>query len=156
MNIRRALTKDINDINKLLFQVLEIHRQGRPDLFKNNTKKYTEDELLSIIGDDTKPVFVCVDENDHVLGYAFCIFKEVVNDNILKNIKTLYIDDLCVDENARGKCIGKSLYNYVINYAKKKGFYNVTLNVWACNEAAVKFYEGCGLKVKKTEMEFIL
>lgn len=156
MIIRRAENKDINRIDELLLQVLTVHNSGRPDLFKTNCRKYSETQLEEIIGDDKKPVFVAVDDNDEVLGYAFCIFIQHINDNILTDIKTLYIDDLCVDENTRGQHIGKSLYEYVLDFAKKNGCYNVTLNVWTCNKSAMKFYEKCGLKMQKIGMECIL
>lgn len=156
MNIRRAEAKDMDGINKLLFQVLTVHHNGRPDLFKANAKKYTDEELLTIIADDSKPIFVGVNQDDDVLGYAFCIFQSHPDDNILTDVKTLYIDDLCVDENARGQHIGKQLYDYVLDYAKQSECYNVTLNVWACNESAKKFYEACGLVPQKIGMEYIL
>lgn len=156
MNIRRAQAKDMDGINKLLFQVLEVHHNGRPDLFKSHAKKYTDEELLAIIKDDKTPIFVCVDEKEQVLGYAFCVFKHLPNDNILTDIKSLYIDDLCVDEDTRGKHIGKQLYEYVLQFARESGCYNVTLNVWACNENARKFYEACGLVPQKIGMECIL
>lgn len=155
MNIRRAKKEDILQINKLLHQVLDIHHNGRPDIFKENAKKYTDDELLSIINDDEKPIFV-YQENGNVLGYAFCIFIQHKNNNILTDIKTLYIDDLCVDENARGKNIGTKLYNFVLDFAKQNGFYNVTLNVWNLNENAIKFYQKQGLEIQKIHMEKIL
>lgn len=156
MNIRRAKECDINGINNLLHQVLTIHHNGRPDLFKRNVKKYTDSQLIEILHDESKPVFCAVDENENVLGYAFCIFQQYTDNNILTDIKTLYIDDLCVDENIRGQHIGKQIYDYVINYAKKHNCYNVTLNVWECNTDAKKFYEKCGLKPQKTGMEIIL
>lgn len=156
MKIRRAEEKDMNGINKLLCQVLMVHHNGRPDLFKENVKKYTDKELLEIIKNDTKPIFVGVDDNDTVLGYAFCVFQQHVEDNILTDIKTLYIDDLCVDENSRGQHIGRQLYEYVLAFAKESGCYNVTLNVWSCNENAMKFYEKCGLVPQKIGMEKIL
>jgi len=156
VNIRRAEINDINGINKLLCQVLEVHHAGRPDIFKGNTKKYTDGELADIIKDDKMPVFVATDENDNIMGYAFCIFKQHKSSNILTDIKTLYIDDLCVDADMRKKHIGKTLYDYVLDFAKSEGCYNVTLNVWACNEGAIKFYEKCGLSVLKTELEAIL
>lgn len=156
MNIVRASEKHIDEIDKLLNQVLMVHHNGRPDLFRANVKKYTDSQLLNIFKDDSKPVFCAVDENDNVLGYAFCIFKQHIDDNILTDIKTLYIDDLCVDEKIRGQHIGKQLYEYVVNYAKEQGCYNVTLNVWECNQNAKKFYESCGLKPQKTGMEIIL
>ena len=156
MIIRRAELKDMPGINKLLCQVLMVHHNGRPDLFKANAKKYTDEQLAELIKDDKKPIFVCVDEEENVLGYAFCVWQQHVNNEILTDIKTLYIDDLCVDEARRGQHIGKNLYEYVLAYAKENGFYNVTLNVWSLNESAMKFYEACGLVPQKVGMEKIL
>ena len=156
MNIRRGNKGDIQGIDRLLCQVLMVHYNGRPDLFKNDTKKYTDEELEEILKDDMTPVFVATDKEENVLGYAFCVFKQHKNDNILTDIKTLYIDDLCVDEKTRGKHVGTKLYNYVLEYAKDNGCYNVTLNVWACNKNAIKFYEKCGLVPQKIGMEKVL
>ena len=90
------------------------------------------------------------------MGYAFCIFQQHIGSHILTDIKTLYIDDLCVDEILRGQHIGRQLYDYVVQFAKESGCYNVTLNVWSCNESAMHFYEKCGLKPQKICMEVIL
>ncbi len=155
MQIRRAKEKDMEGINRLLYQVLMIHHNGRPDLFKGNVKKYTDQELAALIRDDTRPIFVGVEE-ERVLGYAFCVFQQHKDDNILTDIKTLYIDDLCVEENCRGQHIGSRIYEHVLDYARQQGCYNVTLNVWACNPAAQKFYERCGLIPQKIGMEKIL
>ncbi len=155
MEIRRATINDMEAINKLLCQVLEIHHTGRPDIFKSNTKKYTDDELRKVIADDEKPIFIAEIEEE-VVGYAFCIFQQYKENNILTDIKTLYIDDLCVDENKRGMQIGRKLYEYVLEFAKKSGCYNVTLNVWECNKKAKGFYENLGMEVQKTYMEKVL
>lgn len=154
--VRRANKNDIPRILELLVQVDMVHHNGRPDIFKGPATKYNAAELEEIIADDETPVFVFADENDKVLGHAFCIHKQELDNNVLTDIKTLYIDDICVDENARGKHVGKTLYESVIEYAKENGFYNVTLNVWSCNPGALKFYEAMGLKPQKTGMEKIL
>lgn len=156
MEIRRAKEQDMDGINKLLFQVNLVHHKGRPDLFKYGTKKYSDEELKDIINDDLRPILTAVDEKGNVLGYAFCVFQQHINDNILTDIKTLYIDDLCVDETLRGQHIGRQLYEAVLDYARAHDCYNVTLNVWSLNEAAMKFYQACGLKPQKVGMETIL
>lgn len=156
MLIRRAENIDIPKINDLLRRVCLVHHNGRPDLFKYGAQKYADEELIQIISDDEKPVFVAVDKDNTVLGYAFCIFERHINDNILTDVKTLYIDDLCVDKSFRGKHIGKQLYDYAVSFAKENGCYNLTLNVWNCNDSAIKFYEKCGLKPQKTHLETIL
>lgn len=153
--IRRAKESDIPTINKLLYEVLKVHSDVRPDLFKAGTKKYTDEEIKEILEDDKTPVFVAEKEGN-VVGYAFCVHQQYINNNNMTDIKTLYIDDLCVDEAARGAHVGKALYEYVLNYAKAEGYYNVTLNVWADNVNAVKFYEKIGLKIQKIGMEMIL
>lgn len=155
MKIRRAVQTDIAGISKLLAQVLSIHHAGRPDIFKPGAVKYRPEELGALLEDDTRPVFVA-EEDGRVAGYAFCIFQQHKNDNILTDIKTLYIDDLCVDEGMRGRHVGRALYNFVVEFAKREGCYNLTLNVWECNAGAKKFYEACGLSVQKTGMEKIL
>ena len=156
MEIRRAKEQDTDGINKLLLQVCLVHHKGRPDLFKYGAKKYTDEQLKAIIHDEDRPIFTAVDESGNVLGYAFCIFQQHIKDNILTDIKTLYIDDLCVDEEIRGRHIGKQLYETVLSFAREQGCYNVTLNVWSCNESAMKFYQSCGLKPQKIGMETIL
>ncbi len=154
--IRRAEIKDTERILELLVQVDMVHHIGRPDLFNGPATKYNADELMKIFEDDSTPVFVYEDENQKVQGHAFCIMKQMINDHVLTDIKTLYIDDICVDENARGQHIGRSLYEYVTDYARKAGCYNVTLNVWTCNESAMKFYESLGMTKQKIGMEQIL
>lgn len=156
MTVRFACEKDIPQMNSLLYQVERVHQQGRPDLFKEGAKKYTDNELKDMLKDKTKPIFAAVDENDVMKGYAFCVFQEHKGDNVLTDIKTLYIDDLCVDENCRGQHIGSVLYEAVKKFAKEQGCYNVTLNVWECNPSARKFNEKAGLKPYKTGMEVIL
>ena len=153
--IRRACEKDIPKIEDLLLQVCLVHHNGRPDIFKFGTK-YSEEELKELIKDESRPILVSVDEKDEVMGYCFCIFQQHVNNSVLTDIRTLYIDDLCVDESLRGKHIGKELYEAAIKLAKESGCYNLTLNVWSCNPSAMKFYEAQGLLMQKVTMELVL
>ena len=156
MKIRRAETCDMPRIDELLMQVELVHHKARPDLFKNGGRKYTDEELAAIIADDKRPILVAVDDNNRLLGYAFCIFQQYLDNTIMTDIKTLYIDDLCVDEACRGQHIGRALYEAVLAYAREHGCYNVTLNVWSGNDNAQRFYESCGLKPQKVGMEVIL
>lgn len=156
MIIRRAEEPDIPGINHLLYQVCKVHQEGRPDLFTDGGKKYNDDELREIIRDDERPIFVGVNEDGQVLGYAFCVFERYDGTGAMTRRATLYIDDLCVDERIRGQHIGTQIYDAVIEFAKQSGCYNVTLNVWCCNPSAMKFYEARGLKPLKIGMETVL
>jgi len=155
MIIRKAEERDLPRIDDLLLQVLRIHNSVRPDIFKPESRKYTDDELKAIIADPERPVFVA-EIDGRVEGYVFCVFQQHIDDNILTDILTLYIDDLCVDEECRGRSIGRRLYQYVLDYARNSGCYNVTLNVWEGNDTARSFYEAMGLGYQKYVMEQVL
>lgn len=152
--IRKAEKKDIQGLMNLLYQVDAVHNGIRPDLFKGNTAKYNEQELEEILDDGNKPIFVY--DDGKILGHAFCQISEVKNHRLLQDAKTLYIDDICVDEHSRGRHIGKALYEYVYNYAKSIGCHNITLNVWEGNDSAYNFYKRMGMHIQKTGMETIL
>ena len=155
MNIRKATQADIPQILRLLVQVNLVHHNGRPDIFKGPVTKYDEQQLRSLLTDERRPVYVCV-EGARVLGYVFCILRETPDSPMMVETRTLYVDDLCVDEDARGKGVGKALMEDVTKLAKTLGCRSVTLNVWACNEGARRFYEAIGMKEQRRTMELLL
>ena len=156
MTIRRAVEKDVDKICELLSQVLEIHAKIRPDIFISGTTKYTHDELVEMFKNDEKPIYVAVDDNDVVLGYAFCELKNQPFSNNMVPFTSLFIDDLCVDASARGQHIGEKLFEHVKSEAKRLGCYEVTLNVWEGNLSAMNFYKHKGLKPRKHCLEMKL
>lgn len=155
MEIRFAKAQDVPGMIKLLQQVGKVHHEGRPDLFRANAQKYSPSQLLGMLDKPEAPLFVAV-EDGQVLGYGICQMESFYQHSVMNDRLTLYIDDLCVLENCRGKHIGSSIYQHILGYAKYRGCYNVTLNVWCCNESAMKFYEKMGLKPQKVGMEAIL
>ncbi len=152
MDIRRAEPKDLDGIKKLLFQVNQLHADGRPDLFKDGGIKYTDDEILDILADDSRPVYVFAPAGQ-VLGYVFCVFEETKETASLRPVRTLYIDDLCVDETARGQHIGQRLYDRAVRLARESGCARITLHAWNFNEKAFGFYEKLGMTPLYTTME---
>jgi len=156
MNIRFAEEQDIPRLGDLLLQVCRVHHEGRPDLFRAGGRKYDDEELRGLLRDPERPILVALDEKETVQGYAFCVLQRHEGEGSFNDMTTLYLDDLCVDEASRGQRIGKALYEAVLDMARKRGCYNVTLNVWSCNASAMRFYESCGLKPQKVGMEVIL
>ena len=153
--IRKAKENDIPRILDLLSQVNDVHAEGRPDFFIKGKRKYNESDLVKIISDENTPVFVCEEDND-VKGYAFCVMQDLSKCHNLHPDKSLYVDDICVDEKYRRQGVGRKLYDFVIQYAKNEGCFNVTLNVWDKNPEAKAFYENMGMKVQKVCMEVVL
>ena len=155
MEIRLANTSDIPGIIALLRQVGQVHHDIRPDLFRDGAQKYSPSDLEALLQDAARPIFVGV-EDGRMLGYCFCILEEVKDNPVLCDVKSLYIDALCVDENIRGKHVGSKLYDHVCGYAKSIGCRSVTLNVWCGNDSAMGFYESRGMKPRKIYMETAL
>ena len=152
--IRKAQIQDIETICRLLEQVLKVHHAGRPDLFRESGKKYDEKALQEMLQCPENPIFV-YEEDGAVLGYIMCQ-EHAISGSALKSVKTLYIDDLCVEEKERGKGVGKKLFQFVKDYAQENGFYNITLHVWEGNPGAKQFYESLGLKPQYTNLELII
>lgn len=155
MEIRFAETKDIPGIIDLLLQVGEVHHRIRPDLFRAGAQKYDEAALEELLKDPSRPIFAAMD-GDTMLGYCFCILEVTKDNPVLLDRKSLYIDDLCVDENCRGRHVGQALYDYAVNYARQISCDSITLNVWCGNDRAMAFYEKQGLKPRNIHMEYVL
>lgn len=156
MTIRLAQPKDIPALLGLLGQILSVHHQARPDIFKESGGKYSPQELEQLMAQDKTPIFVYENADGQILGHLFVTIKEVSNNPVLHSIKTLFIEDLCVDQAARGQKIGDQLYQFAVSYAKEIGCYNLTLNVWNDNEGALRFYQRQGMKPQETVMETII
>jgi ribosomal protein S18 acetylase RimI-like enzyme len=155
MEIRFAEAKDVTGILALLRQVGQVHHQGRPDIFRQGAQKYGASQILAMLDSSKTPIFVAVAE-EKILGYGFCQVKNYDHDPVFTNRTEIYIDDLCVDENCRGRGIGKEIYHEILRYAKMRKATAVTLNVWCCNTEAMAFYEKMGLKPQKIGMEIQL
>ena len=150
--IRKAEERDLDGILSLLRQVCRIHAEGRPDLFKNGGVKYTREQLLDLLGDETRPIHV-YDGGGQVLGYLFSILEETPETTSLQPVRTLYIDDLCVDASARGRGVGSALSAFALQLAREKGCDRVTLHAWNFNGPAFRFYETLGMTPLVTTME---
>ena len=136
----------------LLLQVQDVHAKGRPDYFNPGARKYSDKELEELLEDDSRPIYVYEDEQGIVQGYAF-LEIEITKDSLSrKDRRSIYIDDLCVDEEARGKHIGTALFSHVENLAKEGDFDSITLNVCDCYSCVIE----CGLDMCRTTLDIFL
>ena len=152
MEIRFAEAKDVTGILALLRQVGRVHHEGRPDIFRAGAQKYGASQILAMLDSSKTPIFVAV-EKEKVVGYGFCQVKVFDHDPVMVDRTEIYIDDICVDEACRSTGIGTAIYKEICRYAKMRRADWITLNVWCCNESAMKFYEKLGMKPQKIGME---
>ena len=155
MLIRRAEIDDIPHILRLLRQVCNVHQDIRPEIFRRDGVKYTETNLKELLLDENRPVW-CAVEGETFLGYCFCQWAEYRGSTVMTDRRELYIDDLCVDEDCRGRGVATALYRHVVEWAKAAGAAFITLNVWTGNDSAMRFYEKMGMKPRKITMDMTL
>ena len=155
MEIRLAKPEDTLGILALLEQIGRLHYALRKDMFQAQARKFGASQILARLNNPNMPTFVAV-EGDQVLGYSFCEIKSFDKHPVIADHKELYLEDLCVDEACRGQGIGEKLYAFICAYGKEQSCYNLTLNVWSCNEKALRFYEKMGMLPQRVVMETLL
>lgn len=155
LQIRQAVQSDIPALQSLLLQVEKIHCDGRPDIFKDGGVKFTNEQLAQLLCDPTRPIFCAVNDGQ-VVGYVFCIITEIKGDPMLRDAKTLHLEDVCVDESCRGGGVGSLLVEYVKTYARENDFTRIDLDVWEFNDSAREFYIKHGFGVQKRRMDLVL
>jgi len=152
--IRDAYMSDFDAVLNLENQVFQIHINAHPDMIKPKLP-LNKDYYEKCLQDENFKVLV-FEENETILG--FCIAQILVYKDhyLFYDMKTLEISDMCVDEKARGRSIGRQLVNSAKVYAKECGATRLELSVWWFNKNARQFYEHLGMTERTCRMEMIL
>ncbi|MBP5236116.1 MAG: GNAT family N-acetyltransferase [Clostridia bacterium] len=153
ITVRRAEPEDFGRIETLLRDIGELHRMHRPDIFGDAAVKYSSDEFAEILADAGRPVYVACGRDGTVIGYAFCVIRDIKETKLLNERREMYLDDLCVDGSFRGQGVGSILFRHVSDEAARFGCTSLELNVWSFNSPAIAFYEKMGMKPRNTHYE---
>lgn len=138
MTIRIAENKDAPRIHELLIQIVNHHHDLYPERFPKDTPKYSVTEVQGLIQNPQMTVWV-YEHNEHVEGYLIGWMDGDV----------FFVDDICVNEAARGLKIGHQLMTHLETQTETAPFTEVRLNVWTKNTAAINFYEKEGYEPLK-------
>lgn len=152
MRIRVAKKSDIPFLEASLKEICAFHHEGRPDLFKGDGVKYTEEQLEEVL--DANIVLVAEDDEE-LCGYLIAKPREYGGSASVK-YTSVYVDDLYVLPEKRHKGAGRCLMEEIFAIAKERGCYNVTLNVWEFPGSAMEFYKSLGMTPMSHMMEIKL
>ena len=105
----------------------------------------TEESLKESIFDNNRAESLLIEFNNEVIGYIIYFF----NYSSFVGREGLFIEDLYIKSEYRGKGIGKKSFEVLVNIAKENKCERLE---WTCldwNEPSLKFYKSIGAKQMK-------
>lgn len=153
MKIREARIEDKKELIELLMQAQELHCKNRPDIFKKTNKKEVESEVIEVLESEERKMIVAVNDKEMACGLVIFRIKEVENHINLKNAKILYVGKIVVDKKCQRQGVGTLLMQEINKVAKGLKCNRMELSCWSFNKKAIEFYESCGMKVQRLNME---
>jgi len=105
-----------------------------------------EDFLNNLLKINNNSNIWVIELNNKLIATGTLLYEYKFIHNISK---IAHIEDICVDNNYRGKNYGKNLMNHLIDEAKKENCYKVTLY---CKEDLENFYKSCNMEKNGVQM----
>jgi len=134
--IRSASEKDVSAIFSLIKELAEYEKLA-------DQVVTSEDELKRALFCENNFVEILIAEYEgQIVGQAL-FFK---NFSTFLGKPGIYLEDLYVKPEIRGKGIGKALLDRIISLAKERNYGRVEWAVLDWNESAIEFYEKIGAK----------
>lgn len=157
LKIREAIIDDYNSICRLTLEVYKLHLKNRPDVYLDVDNPLQVEYYKELLNSSDVKVFVVEDTDSRVItANAVVRIMKTQNLPIFAQKKFAFIDEFCVKSNYRRNGIGKLLFNYIEDYARKEGALSLQLVVWEFNKDAIAFYENLGMTTRNKRMELKL
>ncbi|HJD35400.1 MAG TPA: GNAT family N-acetyltransferase [Candidatus Blautia ornithocaccae] len=145
MEIRDMESKDYPEIDRLMKELHELHVKGRPDLYTELEHPYSREEFEKIVS-EPEIIAILAEEKSVVIGLCIGTLRKKSG---MVEMKTMYIEDLIVDRNFRGKGIASQLYEEMEERGRNTGAKRLDLMVWEFNSDAKRFYEKQGMRPQR-------
>lgn len=111
----------------------------------------TEERLkTALFGDGKVAEAILAFDDERAVAYA--IFFP--NFATFRGQRGLYLEDIFITKNARGKGIGETILKYIAKLAKERGFERIDFQVLEWNAPAIGFYERFGAVRDDEERHF--
>lgn len=145
MEIRDMESKDYPEIDRLMKELHELHVKGRPDLYTELEHPYSREEFEKIVS-DPEIIAILAEEKSVIIGLCIGTLRKKSG---MVEMRTMYIEDLIVDRNFRGKGIASQLYEEMEERGRNTGAKRLDLMVWEFNSDAKRFYEKQGMRPQR-------
>ena len=143
---------DIDRVNEIRRQVNELHVKGRPDIFKPGFPDELRDLAYGMLGDANRRIAVA-ERGGRIGGYAV-LHRLVKPETPFMYVReSLEIDEFGVDEKMRRQGAATELIRFIKEFAERKGYGRIELNMWEFNAGALAFYEAAGFSTYRRYME---
>lgn len=133
LKIRETTEEDCSLILSLIKEIAEYEKMS-------DQVVATEESLKESIFENKRAEVVILELNGEAVGYALYFY----NYSTFIGKSGLYLEDIFIKKEFRGKGIGKEVFKFLINKAKEEGCKRME---WTClnwNEPSIKFYKSLG------------
>ncbi len=137
IKIRDIKEKDYPRLIELFKEFSEFEKL--PEKMVNSVERMTEEK-------DYITGFAAVNEDGMIVGYATYFFAYYTWIG-----KSMYLDDLYVQQEYRGKGLGTKLIGKVIEFAKSQKCNKIKWQVSEWNKPAIEFYKSLGADISSVE-----
>ena len=134
ISFRNIIESDIEEVSILLNQLkeMDLNSIDYSNAWKNFTLNSSSNSMVGIL-------------EDRIVAYGSIVVENKIRGEVAGNI-----EDIVVDERARGKMLGVKLIKELIEIGKSKGCYRITL---FCDKKLIQFYERNGFEVNNVVMK---
>ncbi|WP_409302093.1 GNAT family N-acetyltransferase [Peribacillus sp. SCS-155] len=146
MIIRKAVPEDAAKLADLIHSVEESNTM----LFGPGERKLTEEAQLKTIvrlNDDPQSELLVAELSGELAGYLI-----IIGNTPIRVRHRIYLV-VGVAEHARGKGVGTLLFEFMEDWASRKGIRRIELTVLANNTAALALYKKRGFRIEGTKRD---
>ena len=150
--IREAVTADAGSLSSLNDDVQRMHARAHPHLFKSpGDDAFAVEYLRKALADESTAVYIASIQGEDI-GYVNARIVDQPQNPFMKATKCIYIGQISVRPGHRRKGVATKLIEAVKSLAASEKIDTITLDTWAFNEDARRFFESQGFSPCLTRM----
>jgi ribosomal protein S18 acetylase RimI-like enzyme len=152
MEIRRAKLDDAASLSALNADVQRVHASALPRIFKQPESDAFALQFMQEHLPDALNYFFIASLDGEDVGYIFARIVDRPEDPFMYAWRYIYIDQITVKPDFRGRGVGRQLMEAVRSLAEQEGIDTIALDTWSFNTAAQAFFKKQGFELFNLRM----